>query len=243
MENLFKLEKLFTLTVSIFAISLFISFEASADEAVEGYYEMSDFEVYEAAIEEKVIEPSMTFEEWTNFITIEDDGEEWVTENPNTRAPFSILRDLNKGDFLVTDSTSIPAVGHSAIAVSNQRILHIGGYGEVPTLMKPTDWVNRYGNDYHTSIYRVNATAGNRAADHVLAKYRNSGVPYSLSTTLKTYDKTYCSKIVWQGYHYGAGQLMKTPAGGYSGRALPYNLRTYLTRGNLTKVYGKSSKF
>lgn len=114
---------------------------------------------------------------------------------------------LQAGDILITNSTSSSGlVGHAAIALSDQRILHIPGTGEHVTILTPVQFKQKY-KDGWIKVYRLqNAVAGQAAADWAEKTYADAKATYRITMNLTTTYETYCSKIVWQAYRYGVGK-------------------------------------
>ncbi|QQE81619.1 hypothetical protein [Alicyclobacillus sp. SO9] len=130
------------------------------------------------------------------------------------------------GDILVTNDTSSAGLtGHAGIVVDSQ--------GDVETINGPLDspiiqswssfWSN---NNYQVDVVQPNnASEGQNAANWAITWiYENgSSTYYNLTPNLYTTaagDATYCSKIVFDAYYYGAG-ITLSHTGSY---CLPYDL-------------------
>ena len=129
---------------------------------------------------------------------------------------------LVRGDVLITNGTSSAGfLGHAGIATSNDSILHISGEkDEPPKTISFSEWYSRYTNNNNggwTKVYRhTNSSFADDAARWAEATYgNNSKAVYGITSKLWTTDVTYCSKIVWQAYHYGPSpsQTNRTPIG------------------------------
>ncbi len=114
---------------------------------------------------------------------------------------------MYSGDIIITNSTIFDGIaGHAAIAISPSSILHIEGPGHLVSVISRSDFVDKYGNDGWIKIYRMNnKTIAGNAASWAQSTYRNSNAKYVINKDLTSTDKTYCSKIVFQAYYYGAG--------------------------------------
>ena len=121
---------------------------------------------------------------------------------------------LEPGDILITNATSIPYLpGHAAIAVSRNAIVHIPGVGQQPEKVSRTVFKDMYINRISDwiKIYRPkNPEDGRKAgkwADDTYIYGEGKNAKYVLDNDLYSINKTYCSKIVWQAYRFGANNL------------------------------------
>ncbi|MFI8716184.1 YiiX/YebB-like N1pC/P60 family cysteine hydrolase [Brevibacillus brevis] len=109
------------------------------------------------------------------------------------------------GDMLVSNTTSSKGLtGHAAIVTDNLSVVHIGGYGENPEEISLSKFFKRYNNSVKVIRYtssRDAKKAGEWARTYA-AEY--SDAKYDLAVKLRGFTHTYCSKIVWQAYYYGA---------------------------------------
>ncbi|WP_094700709.1 YiiX/YebB-like N1pC/P60 family cysteine hydrolase [Brevibacillus laterosporus] len=130
------------------------------------------------------------------------------------------------GDVLVTNNTSSAGLtGHAGIVNDNYEVTSIAGYGYHPENTSIEQWFREYPNE---KVYRYNGgkrdayNAGNWARLYV-KNYKNA--TYGLTAKLSSFTQTYCSKIVWQAYYYGADinfrdQNPTAAIGGYA----PYDI-------------------
>ena len=84
-------------------------------------------------------------------------------------------------------------------------ILHIRVFTYTPETRTRAQFINDYRNGLIRVFRPVNVSNGIAAANWADRTYRNSNVPYRLTTSLATTHETYCSKLVWQTYFFGAG--------------------------------------
>lgn len=141
---------------------------------------------------------------------------------------------LKKGDILITDDTSLFFVGHSAIALSSNEILHIQGIGYTPKVVSRSWFEDKY-SDGWIRTYRLNDSGiASDAADWAEDTYKNSNVKYKITSSLTTTNETYCSKLVFQGYYFGGSTQVVSPRFTLSGVLSPYLLPSTLDGG----IYG-----
>ncbi|WP_083607089.1 MULTISPECIES: YiiX/YebB-like N1pC/P60 family cysteine hydrolase [Paenibacillus] len=158
--------------------------------------------------------------------------------------PFSIPGETYKGtnvaiqagDILVTNSTGSSGfgyTGHAGILIDNGTIVSIEGYNK-PLIRQPiTDWYTKYAN---TKVLRYTSspTKAQQAAtwaSNYQSLYKDQ-VHYGLINNIfDYYTETYCSKIVWDAYYYGASVSFGNPGAGNI-LFLPYSLpdQSSLTR-------------
>lgn len=165
---------------------------------------------------------------------------------PNSRV------EIKPGDILITNNTiSKGLTGHAAIVVDTENIVEIRGIGYNPEKTSIRRFFrDNVGKKYGTKVVRYNRTKiRNKAADWAewyVNKYDD--VEYAISDLYNYKQKTYCSKIVWNAYYFGAGVRLntsKTYVPGPGGTspieleiAAPYDLEdssdvtTVLTQGN-----------
>lgn len=115
---------------------------------------------------------------------------------------------IKSGDVLVTNSTSFGGIaGHAGIVVDPAgSVVSINGPGQLISRETFGQWKNRYANTKvmrNTSSSIAAQNAANWANEYYIDySYR---VSYNILGILGEYtDRTYCSKIVWNAYFYGA---------------------------------------
>ena len=117
---------------------------------------------------------------------------------------------LAKGDVVITNGTKVPDIpGHAGIAVNADEIFSIDGKKCHPGSKSREEFYNEYMKhlDSWIKVYSpTKAKWGKEAAQWALDTYEDSGVPYSITTDVDDTSKTYCSKIVFQAYKFGAGR-------------------------------------
>lgn len=116
---------------------------------------------------------------------------------------------VTAGDILITTDTSYGGItGHTGIVTEDLQVAHIAGFGKHPDKVPLSFWFDTYSN---TTIYRLKSgvigwrtrayNAGSWASNYT--KYY-SDAEYVITNDLLDKTETYCSKLVWQAYHYGA---------------------------------------
>ncbi len=126
------------------------------------------------------------------------------------------------GDILVTKSTdSSGLLGHTGIVLTNPKnVLHIRGPGAKPAVISINQWLSDYPA---TKVVRFNSSSrAYDAAKWASSNYvksnggRYSNLDYGFTGSIKGFKSTYCSKIVWQAYYYGAQKgykvILQTPS-------------------------------
>lgn len=230
------MKKIFILIASllILFINLNISEIVSANELLD--YE-SD---YYTLIEEGVISSDITLDEWKEAKKAEAEGLKWIEEealrfdlsqNNNPFSTFSAA-EIKMGDIIVTNGTSaIGLTGHAGIAISANEILSIEGPNKTPRTWSVAQWKAKY----HTTskrwsrVYRVKEPIDRTSAAYwAKINYNNkTNISYAVTTNISSKNPTYCSKIVWQAYRYGASSsTINIPSGNI---VLPYSLPNYFT--------------
>lgn len=112
---------------------------------------------------------------------------------------------VKPGDMLVTNQTSSAGLtGHAGIVTDNYTVVHIGGYGEHPEEISISKFYKRYKSKVKVIRYKssVKAKKAGKWAREYAEEYYDA--EYGLLNKLRGMDPTYCSKIVWQAYYYGA---------------------------------------
>lgn len=231
LERSLSMKKL--ISILLYAIFLFsISVSAYAAEDIN----YSRYDEYLGYIENGEWPESIPYSSWYAIVTENDRLMEEMfgsTETTMGRTippiDFSYMT-LQPGDVLITNdpSTAVAGiVGHAAIAYDSDTIIHIANADSLPSYIELVDWARDYANGT-TRLYRMsNSSYGSKAAIEAWSKYLNvyPKATYDLATRLDTYDKTYCSKIVWQAYHYINPSCANLPViGGYAGVVTPGDL-------------------
>lgn len=188
------------------------------------------YENYQKLIDLEILDESFPYETWVE-INSEDRTNHLNSGSSNNKPMLMAAPALVRGDILISNGTSsFGLTGHAGIVVGANEILHIAGHGYVPKVIGFDSWTERYGKgkggNTKTEVYRIsNWTHRNNAADWARKTYEGSGANYSLMSSLDSFAWTYCSKIVWQAYHYGSSiSLVNKPV---SDIATPYGLPDY----------------
>lgn len=225
----------------ILIASLLIFFISFNNHEVVSADELSEYEAdYNKWIEEGVISSDITLQEWIEAKKAEAEGLKWIEEEAQefelsqTTNPFSILSyaEIKIGDIIVTNGTSaLGLTGHAGIAISSTEILSIEGSNHYPRTMTVAQWKARYHDrsGRWSRVYRVKEPI-DRTSSAAWAKinYNNkTNISYAITTNISSKNPTYCSKIVWQVYRYGASSsTINTPTGNI---VLPYSLPNLFT--------------
>ncbi|KPC98935.1 hypothetical protein LR69_02907 [Geobacillus sp. BCO2] len=116
---------------------------------------------------------------------------------------------IKPGDVLITNNTSSYGVtGHAGIVIDAYgTVVSIRGSGYHPRTWGIDEWFAEYPNEKVVRYRGANATAAANWAANYVKNYRNA---YYDISPLYYMDSTYCSKIVWQAYYYGANYELPT---------------------------------
>ncbi|MBQ1271786.1 MAG: hypothetical protein IIY11_09050 [Clostridia bacterium] len=207
------MKKLYSLVLIItFILSFSVNAVASTKNELSFYYEE-----YATHVENGTIDESISFDTWYQFIieqqslmnqlSSSDDFELVYDSSISPNSTYS----MQLGDVFITNkSISTAMVGHAGIVITvgaSFRILHIVP-NETPSAVTLSNWHTTFTNredDSWTKIYRhTSSSAATTAGVYAKSTYYGTDVPYSLTGSLFSTDKTYCSKIVYQAY-YEAG--------------------------------------
>ncbi len=161
------------------------------------------------------------------------------------------IPELAKGDVVITNGTTIPDIpGHAGIAVGSDEIFSIDGKNCLPARKDRKTFYNDYMQNWDSWIKVYSPTKakwGKNAANWALDTYEGAAVKYHINSDIEDTSKTYCSKIVYQAYKYGAGKAAfnsyHRPYVGVSSYydmdgiiVAPYSLPTYLKIEQIVKV-------
>ncbi|WP_256326264.1 hypothetical protein [Staphylococcus sp. HMSC036D05] len=149
---------------------------------------------------------------------------------------------MKKGDFFITNGTDSKGfTGHAAIYLGNGKIKEAPGFKRPVKVKRFYEWKKatlkkKKGHPKHRyiGVYRApkkyRGKAGRYAASHF------SHVPYNITPNIYSKSPTYCSKLVWQSYYYGAGpssvHLLSQP----QFIIYPYSLNRYI-KSKAVRVY------
>ena len=215
----FKQKFIFTLLIILITCSIGTVVYASNEK--ELYENEFTYEEYLRQVELGYIDPELSYQEIikANSKTFNDLVEEMNSDprftliyesssfdmdSPEFRA---IVNTLNPGDvFIMNSSASWGLSGHAAMALSNSEIINHAGPDTYTDILSRSDFNNLY-RYRDIKLYRSkNYYWGVNAAEWADAEYRNNPASYQLSANLASTRPTYCSKIVYQAYKYGAGE-------------------------------------
>ena len=236
-QKVFLVFAIVSIVLSVFSIGSATKTSAKGtdvDKTPDSFTSSFTFEDYLKGIEEGYIATDVSYEELkqaneaASADQLEKDliaqGFEKVYDS-GTVGTFASYT-MKKGDVMVSSETSYNGItGHAAIALSSTSMLHIKAPGAKPTTHSLSYFKTNYGGGKKMKMYRLsNTTAASKAADWVSSKYKGSNATYRISNDLSTTSHTYCSKIVYQGYYFGAKAVS------WMGTAivLPYALKNIL---------------
>lgn len=141
---------------------------------------------------------------------------------------------LKKGDYFITNGVSAKGLtGHAAIYVGNGYIKEARGYGKSTRTKSFRKWKystlkKKKGHPKHRyiSVYRASKKYRGKARNY--AKSHFNHVPYNITPNPYSKGATYCSKLVWQSYYYGAGPSSVRPFSQPQFIIYPYALHRYI---------------
>lgn len=194
---------------------------------------------YNMLVEAGYLDSNVSFKEWESVMARSAQIESNLKDENYSFVQSRGADDeyvMKPGDVFVTNATiSSGLTGHAGIAISSTEILHISGFGATPQVISFREWTNSYTSNGWTKVYRSNnSDIGSAAAEWVDLTYRGSDAEYKITVDLQSTDITYCSKIVWQGYCYGAYNLLDIQ----TGIILPYELDTTIPGLELYTIFG-----
>lgn len=197
------------LTAFLFIFTSIVSFSTNvfAEENIDSSSTGITYEDYLKLIDDDSIDKSISFEELKEFEKASKELEKILEDDSNfTTMRMSDSFSLQPGDIIVTNATvSSGIIGHAAIALSSDEILHIPGTGSKVECISLDKFKRKYKDGWAKVSRPNNYNTGCDAARWADRTYRNSNAKYRITTDLTTTNETYCSKIVWQAYYYGAG--------------------------------------
>ncbi|MFB4212872.1 peptidoglycan amidohydrolase family protein [Shouchella sp. JSM 1781072] len=219
--------------------------QASAEEEHLDVGELT-IEDYETLIEEEILDESVPYEEAKKLffnpdqITEEDFiGEKLTEEEAEEQMSINAQYVPKKGDIVVTSSTSASGVaGHAGIFRDNLHIIHFQSKAAGIKNDTWSQWKSKYPK---TKVLRPSEANRSKANVWVTNNYyiKNKQPTYKINTELAKTNPSYCSKIVWQSYWYGAGSsVVRQPTAGvivpyaleasfYSKPSVPYNTTSF----------------
>lgn len=211
-----KLLKSLSVIILFFSI---ITFNIGASYASERYtYEDYLLDRNEGYISEDITfdelkgPDNMTFDKMTELIEFNPNFTKiYESDNMdlNSESFRAIVKTLYPGDFFVMNSNASAGFsGHATLVISDIEFLnHVqSDFNGRPRFMT-RDAFNRMYKGRDIKVFRSNNyNWGTSAAEWADITYRNSNATYQITNSLSDTSKTYCSKIVYQAYRYGAGK-------------------------------------
>ncbi|MDR4998865.1 MULTISPECIES: YiiX/YebB-like N1pC/P60 family cysteine hydrolase [Brevibacillus] len=139
---------------------------------------------------------------------------------------------IRVGDILISDKNSSPSfTGHAAIVTDTETVAEIRGFGYNPEFTDLQDFFDdRTGGDKGIRIVRYyNSSDAADAADwaeNYVEDFRH--LEYDIDDLYDYETSTYCSKLVWDAFYYGADVELDTSTINFGGSrmlvSLPYDL-------------------
>ncbi|NEG88612.1 hypothetical protein [Bifidobacterium aerophilum] len=197
---------------------------------------------YQQLLEDGILGEDVSFDIWhqTNIRSARlekelEESSEFEKVYDSNRASYYAMK---AGDVFVTNATSsFGLTGHSGIAYSDLRIVHIAGPGKNPETVSQLAWTGSLYPGGWTKIYRhKSASVASAAANWARKTYVNSKATYYINLDLASTDKTYCSKLVWQSYYYGPSTPSATIP--FTRIVVPYGLDEDISGISLVQQYG-----
>lgn len=176
--------------------------------------------------EQSFLEENFTkIAEAENFTDFED-----FTTDFQGAIPYAYITKFQPGDvFVMTSDASHGFTGHVAMALSNNKFISIHGYGTHVAIFNRKDFKDNYSERDKIVVYRSNNYYwGVDASRWAQNTYENHGSDfnYAITSDLKDIYNTYCAKIVYHSYRYGAGEHTVTSAS--KGIIHPYRLYAWV---------------
>ena len=152
---------------------------------------------------------------------------------------------LKKGDFFITNNVSSKGLtGHAAIYIGKGYIKEARGYGKSTRTKSFKKWKHSTLRKHkggpkqrYIVVYRTSKKFRGKAGSY--AKSHFNGVPYSITPNPYSKGTTYCSKLVWQSYYYGAGLYSVSPISSPQFIIYPYSLNQYIPS-KAVRAYARS---
>lgn len=215
MEIKKKLSVILAVAMMCFTISGGISSVSASEEEVNPE-ELFSQEQYDKGVSEGWIDEDMSLEDLQQIQKESLQLAEQLEDDPNfyeVQTREVQTSPYRAGDIIVTNGVKLPILGHAGIFVGKNTILHIAGKGYNPSTKTMNEWLKSYTRKKGTwtKVYRCSTPSyGPAASKWAMKKYHGSKATYQISKDRKSTAKTYCSKIVWQSYYYGAGSKSVT---------------------------------
>ncbi len=161
-----------------------------------------------------------TFEEYEDFIIEDMKSKHEIEQELEENSTLEYFTAINKskvytGDIVVTNNSfSFGLTGHAGFVVDNNKVLTINGPGKHPVVESFDRWIKgAKDNGAWIQIIRPKdkalSTHRHIAKTWALKNYTNNGIgktniKYGISKNLPSINPTYCSKIPFQAYKFGA---------------------------------------
>ncbi len=140
--------------------------------------------------------------------------------------------EFRPGDVIVTKNGAFfDLIGHVAMAIDSETIVNITGPGTHPHKVSISKFIKDSKKGGWIKLYRANDYyEGANAAIWMDKTYVDSGAEYVLTENINSLDETYCSKMIFQAYHFGnGGTVWGKDEGGPKGIIFPQSVPDVLT--------------
>lgn len=207
------MKKFFSKSLAIIlSLSICFVFTPAANAISSG---LTDYQKYQELVEDGIIGNDVSYEMWCevtersmeNMQQLVSSGQFELVYSGPTYAAANIT--LYSGDIVLTHSSSTAGngiIGHAGIAITSDDVLHIRDHNSTNIETSSwSSWINDYGLT-QTQVFRCSDVSRRaNAATWAVNNYKDKTVTYQINTDLYSTSTTYCSKIVWQAYYFGAG--------------------------------------
>ena len=195
---------------------------------------------YDNLRKNNLIDKSTTYKQWKKFqeenyrakYQMEKEAQQEMKEEQYQTFSKKKKFKPRRGDILITNNASYAKLGipgHAAIYTGKGHIVEIRGYGHHPARNSYKKFIHNKRAKRHdklwVKVYRTSKKKRNKAANWALkqAGQKRKSITYSLNSNINDTYHTYCSKLVWQSYYFGAGKKSVNSTGVYH-YFNPYNL-------------------
>ncbi|MED3033525.1 hypothetical protein CBR56_16265 [Bacillus thuringiensis] len=230
------MKRIFSIILTVLSVFMIFFINSPSASATENITNGDLKQKYNEGIKDGAIDKSITYEQWEKIVAENEKALEKIKKDKVKGIPIKDSGwqgayyqgfNIKRGDIFITDGSSFYGLtGHAAIANGDSYILDAPGYsintsrGLLNTTRQRTvqQWLDEYTGKGTVWVYRVSSSydyvAGNAASWADRTYYSSSGSAtqdrfpsYGVTLNTKGTDPTYCSKIVYQAYYYGSGNL------------------------------------
>jgi hypothetical protein len=162
-----------------------------------------------------------------------------VFNNPIHYYPGTPIR-MVPGDVLYSHKTALSSlvVGHSGIVGEDFRIYHVNKWGDKGHVDQMPIYLSRHKIGEKLTILRANNSCEARNAAKWAMENIESVSTYAYTRDLQVIEKNYCSKYVWQAFHFGSGGKIDL-----TGNTIHLTLKRYIMPAQIYRNLGKIAMF